>query len=76
MQSITEREPLVEGFYGEYREPASELCVKMQRGTSVNGEKANCRLLRLIRVVPPEYFGPFFGGMKGRWFFYSLYKQK
>ena len=50
MQSITERRPLVEGFYEEYREPASEHCMKVQRSTGVNGRISEHLL---IRVVPP-----------------------
>jgi len=41
MRNITERKPLVEGFYGKYREPASELCMKIQRSTGVNGKRRN-----------------------------------
>lgn len=37
MQSITERKPLVEGFYEKCREPALEPCMKIQRNTGVNG---------------------------------------
>ena len=37
MQNITERKPLVEGFYVKCQEPASELCMKIQRSTGVNG---------------------------------------
>ena len=37
MRNITERRPMVEGFYGKYREPALELCMKIQRNTGVNG---------------------------------------
>jgi len=38
MRKITERKPMVRGFYGKYREPALELCMKIQRSTGVNGK--------------------------------------
>ena len=44
MQSITERKPLVEGFYEKCREPALEPCMKIQRNTGVNGMIRECEL--------------------------------